>query len=111
MAYKFEPIPKNLEKKNHKHILGLEAAMWGEYIPNIQRLEWQTFPRLLAFAETGWTPKNKKNYSSFQIRLKNFLKRLDIIEVNYANLREVKPNVFKRLFKVFTLAREQKGGI
>ena len=93
MAYKFEPIPKKLKSEFHKYILGLEVPMWGEYIPNIQRLEWQTFPRLLAFAETGWTPQNKKNYSSFKHKLNLFFKRLDLIGVNYANLQEVKPNI------------------
>jgi hexosaminidase len=111
MAYSFEPIPKNLEEKYHKQILGLEAPMWGEYIPNIQRLEWQTFPRLIAFAEIGWTPKRKKDYSSFHTRLDYFLKRLDIIGINYANLQESKPNILKRLFKVFTLLTEEKGGV
>ncbi|MFX0007575.1 MAG: beta-N-acetylhexosaminidase [Candidatus Hermodarchaeota archaeon] len=111
MAYKFEPIPKNLDEQYHNHILGLEAPMWGEYIPNVQRLEWQTFPRLVAFAEIGWTPKSKKNYSSFQSRLKFFTKRLDILGVNYANLKKVNPNILKRLFKVFTLFTEEKGGI
>jgi len=110
-AYKFEPIPKKLEEQYHKHVLGLEAPMWGEYIPNIKRLEWQTFPRLIVFAEIGWSPKFKKNFNSFQERLNYFLRRFDIIGINYANLREVKGNVFKRPFKVFTLATEEKGGI
>ncbi|UCD01735.1 MAG: family 20 glycosylhydrolase, partial [Promethearchaeota archaeon] len=110
LAYKFEPVPRKLEKKYHKHILGLEALMWGEYIPDIKRLEWQTFPRLIAFAEIGWTPKDKKNYRSFHERLDEFLKRLDTIGINYANSKEVKPNVLKRLFKVFTLPNEKKGG-
>ncbi|MBA7623278.1 Beta-hexosaminidase [subsurface metagenome] len=111
LAYKFEPIPKKLEEKYHKHVLGLEAPMWGEYIPNIKRLEWQTFPRLIAFAEIGWTPKLKKNFNSFQGRLNIFLKRFDIIGINYANLREVKCNILKRSFKVFTIFTEQSGGI
>ncbi|MFX1304238.1 MAG: beta-N-acetylhexosaminidase [Promethearchaeota archaeon] len=110
LAYKFEPVLRKLEKKYHKQILGLEALMWGEYIPNIKRLEWQTFPRLIAFAEIGWTPKHKKNYHSFQERLNKFLKRLDIIGINYANSKEVNPNVLKRLFKIFTLPIEKKGG-
>lgn len=110
LAYKFEPIPKMLEEKYHKYVLGLESPMWGEYIPNIKRLEWQTFPRLIAFAEIGWTPKLKKNFDSFKERLNIFLKRFDIIGINYANLREVKGNVLKRLFKVFTLVTEEKGG-
>ena len=74
LAYKFEPIPKNLEEKHHKHVLGLEALMWGEYIPNTKRLEWQTFPRLIAFAEIGWTLKSKKNFNYFQERLNYFFK-------------------------------------
>ncbi|MFX0156191.1 MAG: beta-N-acetylhexosaminidase [Candidatus Hodarchaeota archaeon] len=110
-AYKFEPVPKKLEEKYHKHVLGLEAPLWSEYIPNIKRLEWQTFPRLIAFAEIGWTPKNKKNFTSFQERLKIFFKRLDIIGINYANLQEVKGNIYKRAFKAISLAKEQKGGI
>ncbi len=111
LAYKFDPILKKLEKEYNKHVLGMEAPMWGEYIPNIKRLEWQTFPRLIAFAEIGWTPKFKKDYRSFQERLNKFLKRFDIIGINYANSKEIKPNVLKRLFKVFTLLTEKKGGI
>ena len=111
LAYKFEPIPKKLDKKYHKYVLGLEAPLWSEYIQNIKRLEWQTFPRLIAFAEIGWTPKIKKNFNYFQERLKDFLERFDIIGINYATFPEVRSNVFKRLFKVFTLPAEQKGGI
>jgi len=110
MAYKYEPIPKSLDRKFHKYILGLEAPMWGEYTPNIKRLEWQTFPRLIAFAEIGWTPKDKRDFDSFRDRLNHFLKKLDTIGINYANSKEVKANFFKRLFKVFTLVTEEKGG-
>ena len=110
LAYKFEPIPKNLKKKHHKQVLGFEAPLWAEYIPNIKRLEWQTFPRLIAFGEIGWTPKSKKDFKYFQERLRLLLKRLDIIVVNYANFREVKRNFFERLSKLFTLPIEQKGG-
>jgi hexosaminidase len=110
-AYNFEPIPKKLYDKYQNNVLGLEAPMWGEYIPNIKRLEWQTFPRLIAFAETGWTPKYKKNFNSFLERLNYILRRFDIIGINYASLKESKGNIFKRPFKVFTLATKEKGGI
>ena len=87
-AYKYEPIPKKLEEKFHTHVLGLEAPLWTERIPNEQRLYWQAFPRLTAFAETGWTPKELKNYKMFQKKLEIFLKRLDILKVSYATLEE-----------------------
>ncbi|MFW9874080.1 MAG: beta-N-acetylhexosaminidase [Candidatus Thorarchaeota archaeon] len=90
LAYGFEPIPKKLKNQYHENVLGLEALMWGEFIPNLKRLEWQTFPRLIAFSEIGWTPKDKKDFRSFQIRLDNLLKRLDFMGINYANKNEVK---------------------
>ena len=66
---------------------------------------------MIVGASIGWTPKSKKNFNTFQERLNYFLKRFDIIGVNYATFREVKSNVLKRLFKVFTLATKEKGGI
>jgi len=105
LAYEFEPIPKELEQQYHKHVLGLEALMWGEYTPNTKRLGWQTFPRLIAFSEVGWTSKNKKNYKSFLNRLKQFLKMLDTIGINYAKLSEVNPSFIKRFFGVFSLLK------
>ena len=87
-AYKYEPIPKKLEEKYHNHVLGLEAPLWTERIPNEQRLYWQAFPRLTAFAETGWTPKESKNYKMFKKKMEFFMKRLDILGVNYATLEE-----------------------
>lgn len=110
LAYNFDPIPKKLSTQYHKQILGLEAPMWTEFTPNTKRLEWQTFPRLLVFAEIGWTPKNKKNYALFHQRLIEFLKRLDYHGINYAKLKEAKGSLFKRLFKWLTLLGEEKGG-
>jgi hexosaminidase len=110
LAYEFEPIPKNLEREYHQHILGLEALMWAEFIPNVKRLEWQTFPRLIAFSETGWTHGDKKNYSSFKKRLNILLKRFDIIGINYANKKEVKPKFLRRKMRLFSLAQAQNGG-
>ncbi|MFX1488799.1 MAG: beta-N-acetylhexosaminidase, partial [Promethearchaeota archaeon] len=103
LAYEFEPLPKKLQNQYYKNVLGLEALMWGEFIPTTKRLEWQTFPRLIAFSEVSWTPKERKNYHSFQDRLDSFLKRLDILGVNYANKKEVNPGPLKRKTGLFTL--------
>ncbi len=82
-TYKYDPIPSNLEEKFHKNILGLEACLWTEYVKNKDKLEWQAFPRLIAVAETGWTPKNKRNFESFLERLDSFLPLLKALDVNY----------------------------
>ncbi|MBN1330563.1 MAG: beta-N-acetylhexosaminidase [Candidatus Heimdallarchaeota archaeon] len=76
-AYEFEPIPNKLEHEFHKYILGLEAPLWTERITSLERLDYQVFPRLTAYAETAWTPKAQKNFKSFFARLVNFSKQLD----------------------------------
>ncbi len=82
------PIPNELESKFHKRILGIEACLWTEYVNSNHKLEWQTFPRLIAVAETGWSPKNKKNFESFLKRLERFLPLLRTFDVNYPKKEE-----------------------
>jgi len=107
-AYGYEPIPKKLEKEYHDNILGIEAPLWTEWVRNVKELDWQTFPRLIAIAETNWTPKEQKSLKSFINRLEYVLKRLDILGVHYAKKEEYQPNFFKRLFGFFTIFKEPK---
>jgi hexosaminidase len=74
--------------------------MWTEWVPNIKRLEWQLFPRLIAVAETGWTLKSLKDYKDFIQRLESYLKRLDILNINYAKLDIVDPKKIKKILKL-----------
>ena len=83
-AYKFEPKFPKLDATTKQKIIGIEAPLWTERVPNLKRLEWQIFPRLTAYAETAWTPKKKKNYEKFIIRLHKFNKRLKLKGVNIA---------------------------
>lgn len=43
---------------NHKPFngscLGVEAALWTEYVPNMEKADRMTYPRLGALCETGW---------------------------------------------------------
>lgn len=69
-AYSFNPVPEGITKKDQQKILGIGAQMWGEFIPTSERLYYQTFPRIAALAETGWTPPQvKKSYEDFRKRL------------------------------------------
>lgn len=44
------------------------------------------FPRVSAFAEVTWTPRDKKDYAEFLERLSKHLQRLAILDVNYRPL-------------------------
>lgn len=45
-AYSFDPIPEGLAEKDKKKILGLGCQMWGEYTPTLERVYYQTYPRI-----------------------------------------------------------------
>jgi hexosaminidase len=106
-AYNFNPVFKELDAESAQHILGIEALMWTEWVPNRARLDYQTYPRLTAFAEAGWTPKNLKNYADFRDRLTTFNQRLDILGVGYAPEDAWDPSWIKRIFSIFTIAQPQ----
>lgn len=64
-AYSFDPIPEGLDEKYHDKVLGLGCQMWSEWIPEVDQMENQVFPRIAAYAEVGWTMKFNKNYDQF----------------------------------------------
>jgi hexosaminidase len=106
-AYRYEPIPKELDEQEAAAVQGVEFPLWTEWVPNRARFDYQTYPRLTAMAETAWTPKGKKNLADFRRRLGIFLQRLDALGVRYAPLKEVEPALIKRWFGIFTIAQPQ----
>ena len=49
--YEFNPIPEGFTSEQAHYILGGQANLWTEYIPNMQQLEYMTYPRALALAQ------------------------------------------------------------
>ena len=107
-AYRYEPIPTELNENEAASILGLEFPLWTEWVPNRARLDYQVYPRLSALAETGWTPKERKDLPDFRRRLGKFLLRLDKFGIRYAPLKDVEPPWFRRLLALFTIAIPQR---
>jgi hexosaminidase len=67
-------------------VLGAQANLWTEYIPNLARVEYMMFPRLCALAEVVWSPKEIRDWNDFKIRAALNEKRLDALGVNYRPL-------------------------
>ena len=82
-VYAFEPVPNEVKEDGIRHILGLEGNLWGERIPNAERLDFQGFPRLCALAEVGWSPKEARDAANFSERMKVNGERLDLLGVKY----------------------------
>jgi len=100
-TYMFEPIANYVEQQNQNHILGIEAPIWTEWIPNRDRLDWQVLPRLVAVAETGWIQKDQKNFKNFKKRLEILIKRLEYQKFQTASIKEANPRNIKRLLNIF----------
>ncbi|MCL6523178.1 MAG: family 20 glycosylhydrolase [Thermoflavifilum sp.] len=76
-VYGYNPVPASLSPDEQKYIIGMQANVWTEYIPNGHEAEYMVFPRMLALAEAAWTPLSEKNYTDFLNRLPNQLVWMD----------------------------------
>ena len=98
-VYSFNPYPEALNKEQQKHILGVQANIWTEYIQTFKHVEYMALPRMAALAEVQWvTPTKPKNYQEFLQRLMRLLPIYEVEGYTYAkhifDLRaEVKPGV------------------
>ncbi|HEY0428835.1 MAG TPA: family 20 glycosylhydrolase [Pyrinomonadaceae bacterium] len=82
-VYSFEPVPKELSEDEKKFILGAQGNVWTEYIQTPEKVEYMTFPRMLALSEVTWSQAENKNFGDFQKRLAYQFARLDKQNVNY----------------------------
>ena len=98
-VYSFNPYPEALNKEQQKHILGVQANIWTEYIQTFKHVEYMALPRMAALAEVQWVaPTKPKNYQEFLQRLMRLLTIYEVEGYTYAkhifDLRaEVKPGV------------------
>ncbi|NOW96493.1 beta-N-acetylhexosaminidase [Mucilaginibacter sp. SG564] len=84
VVYNYNPRPTALSTDQQKHILGVQANMWTEYVATNNKLEYMLFPRVIALAEVGWTKTDNKNYEDFTSqRLPVILESIERSGVNY----------------------------
>ncbi len=83
-VYSFEPYLPELSETEAKHVLGVQANLWTEYISNLNYAEYMAYPRALAVAETGWSTKESKNFEGFKKRLIGHLPAMDALKINYS---------------------------
>lgn len=74
-AYMYNPVPDGLTKEQQARVLGQGCQMWGEFIPTVESMNVKIYPRIAAFAESGWTGQDKKDYNRFLQSLQPTLER------------------------------------
>ncbi|ANE53468.1 beta-N-acetylhexosaminidase [Flavisolibacter tropicus] len=83
-VYLYDPVPAELTAKESSYIWGGQACLWTEYISNTAKVEYMLFPRLSALSEVLWSPKESRNWESFQKSLPSQFKRYDLWQANYS---------------------------
>lgn len=84
-TYTFDPAAAIPEEKRHLQ-LGVQGQLWGEQIREINKLEYQAYPRAAALAETAWTAPPLKDYNDFYERLQTHVQRLQELKVGFRPL-------------------------
>lgn len=83
-VYSFDPVPENLTPEEAKYIIGTQANLWTEYIPNFRQVEYMVLPRMDALSEIQWVEPGQKNYEDFLSRMPKMFDIYDIYGYNYA---------------------------
>ena len=69
-------------------VVGFSGAFWSElYLTHRHKynnyLEYQTFPRICALAEVGWTAQSRREWESFESRLRSHTGRMEAMGISY----------------------------
>ncbi|WFO16112.1 beta-N-acetylhexosaminidase [Cellulophaga baltica 4] len=99
-AYNWSPTTY-IEDLKKEDILGIEAPLWSETISTIAELEYLAFPRIIGYAELGWTTDENRNWDDFKTRLANQTPYLNRMNVNYypSTLIDWKKDVSETILK------------
>jgi len=67
-VYQLDPMDQ-LNADEQKHIKGVQANLWTEYIAVPEHLQYMYMPRVAAIAEVQWCQPSVRNYEKFLIKL------------------------------------------
>ena len=77
-VYNHLPIPNDVPAELHPYYHGIQGTFWTEHVGDNMLLEYLALPRLIAIAESAWSPQAKKNFDDFCRRV-----AADTVLLNY----------------------------
>ncbi len=85
-VYDFRPLPKELTAEQQKHIIGVQANIWTEYITSFKHVEYMAMPRMDALAEIQWNNPDPetRDFDAFVERCRRMAQLYDLYHYNYA---------------------------
>lgn len=76
-------LETNVEGISRENIIGIEAPLWSETVETIDDIEYLVFPRLLGYAELGWSKHTNKSWEEYKLRLGKQKTRFEHMGINY----------------------------
>jgi hexosaminidase len=101
-VYDYDPVPGGATPAEAKHILGVQANLWAEYMPTFARVQHAVFPRIAALSEIAWSPASTHDWQGFLQRMPAELARFRALGIEYAD---------SAFAPAFALYRRTKGTI
>lgn len=94
-VYQFEPVNIEVEEATTESaagsVLGAQAQVWREQLPDARRTDFATYPRLCALAEVFWSPRERRDWQDFSARLSTHVRRLEACGVDFRPLDGPRP--------------------
>lgn len=98
---------ESLKSIHQSQLVGLETCLWTEYVKNLKKVKFNTFPRLLAISEIFWTGEEKRNYQKFLSKLKFSEEFLNKYDIKMPRKGVYKPNTARKFFSKMWFERRQ----
>ena len=82
-VYDYNPLPKELTAEQQRHIIGVQANLWTEYIATFSHVEYMVLPRMAALAELQWNNPEERDYKAFVECCKHMRQLYDLYHYRY----------------------------
>lgn len=82
-VYEMDAVPNSISPENRKHIIGVQANLWTEYVATQGHVQYMVLPRMAAIAEEQWCQK-KGSFEAFVPRLTRLTEIYKLYGMQYA---------------------------
>lgn len=80
-TYSYDPMPEGVDPNL---ILGNQGNLWSEQLQTMRNVQYMTWPRAAAIAESSWSPKEKKDWNQFATKVEAHFAKWDAAGLKYA---------------------------
>ena len=84
-VYEFQPLPEELTPEQQKHIIGVQANIWTEYIAHFWHVQYMALPRMEALTEIQWNNPQERDFEAFVGRCRHMAQLYDLYHYTYAD--------------------------